>query len=67
MKTAALLLALFGMLALAIVGASLTWSGIGDAEMSADGYIAPAFSAAFSALPVSVLIKDFLGSIGDDL
>ena len=50
MKTAALLLALFGMLALAIVGASLTWLGIGDTEMSADGYVALAIGVIFSLI-----------------
>ncbi|MDP9138529.1 MAG: hypothetical protein M3N38_10180 [Pseudomonadota bacterium] len=50
MKTAALLLALFCMLTLVVAGVIYTWFGIGDAEMSADGYMALALGIAFSLI-----------------
>lgn len=50
MKTAALFLALFCILALAIGGASYTWFGIGDSGMSASGYVALAIGVVFSLI-----------------
>jgi heme/copper-type cytochrome/quinol oxidase subunit 2 len=48
MKTAALLVALLSILALAIIGASLTWTSIGDAGMSGHGYTALAIGVVVS-------------------
>ena len=50
MKIASLLLALFCLLAVVIWGAIHAWFSVGDADMSADGYMALALGVMFSLI-----------------
>ncbi len=49
-NTVVLFLALLCMLALAVGGAIYAWSGMGDVEMSGDGYMALAIGVVFSLI-----------------